>query len=606
MDKFKIRKLDIKKYNSENYKGVKSQENMDNILIYGEHQSGKSTTLDAICYAIFGTAIRDIRSPNNIADTFIVLENKTYELAIERKPSGDNHLLIEKNKITKEKKEIKGVKAILDKLRTHLNLNSRSFLDMHAKLLFQNDKYTLKARSSRDLVSILSYYTRLDDKNNELNDKSKQIHSLEKEMISNDVKKKILLDNVKENENLLYSSKKDITFLKELINAHESGKIDEIFEIKSTETDLFEKVKKLNSEYIGLQNEKAKLWGKFNDLSKTYDQDLKSIVRETLSVLICPVCGSHADLSKVHGDKNSDICPYCETEGYDGEIYDVLSEKIKESNEELPKLKKLIDEVDKKINDNRKLVKEYQNQLGNIELLLNNRIISAVGKYTSSSDQAYLDHIEKAKERYEIGKMELINAESEIKECKEKIIKLDEENEDLREKIDNNLKMQHEIESELNQELIDNFLAIFNNYYAELTGYKKKELSYDKNFRLIGGTPSKPEYYTLNSDELSDAERRCVDLALLITFLDLDNEYNTSNVGFVILDEPAEGLIDDPALPAVIHHKNNMLKLMKDKIDNKKSQFVILTADDTYNKILNLDEVRINFYNLDKWGVYNG
>ena len=52
MNKFRIDEFKITKFNSRRYLGVGLTKLDNNILIYGEHKSGKSTTLDALSYAI--------------------------------------------------------------------------------------------------------------------------------------------------------------------------------------------------------------------------------------------------------------------------------------------------------------------------------------------------------------------------------------------------------------------------------------------------------------------------------------------------------------------------------------------------------------------------
>lgn len=86
-----------------------------------------------------------------------------------------------------------------------------------------------------------------------------------------------------------------------------------------------------------------------------------------------------------------------------------------------------------------------------------------------------------------------------------------------------------------------------------------------------------------------------MDAALLLTFNDLDKENNVSLIDFVILDEPAEGLHDDLDLEAEAHNKSNLLNLIKMKCDGDEAQFIILTADKSYNEILKLPTSRIKF-----------
>ena len=129
-------------------------------------------------------------------------------------------------------------------------------------------------------------------------------------------------------------------------------------------------------------------------------------------------------------------------------------------------------------------------------------------------------------------------------------------------------------------------------------GYKKQPIVL-KDGKLFFKTPlrgKKEEVDDIStSKSIGESEKKCLDAALLFTLIDLDIENNISLINFVILDDPADGLFNDMNLKPEVHNKTNLLNLIKEKCDTDQTQFIILTADKTYNEILGFKTTNINF-----------
>ncbi|WP_048042007.1 hypothetical protein, partial [Methanosarcina mazei] len=154
------------------------------------------------------------------------------------------------------------------------------------------------------------------------------------------------------------------------------------------------------------------------------------------------------------------------------------------------------------------------------------------------------------------------------------------------------------LEKELEEKSSKKFLELVNYYYGKIMGYKKQPIILE-NGKLFFKTRFRNKYEEIDdisaSKEIGESEKKCLDTSLLFTFIDLNNEYNSSLIDFVILDDPADGLYDDVSLPVDAQHKTNLLNLIKEKCVNNDTQFLILTADKTYNEILELPTTSIKF-----------
>ncbi|AKB69501.1 ATP-binding protein [Methanosarcina mazei] len=596
MNKFRIDEFKITKFNSRRYLGVGLTKLDNNILIYGEHKSGKSTTLDALSYAIFGIK-GSSRSINNRAETYIKISNDELELTLDRK-AGNNHRLTIKNLTDGSIETITEIESINCKLIDLFNLPSEDCLEFKTKLLYQDQESSLKKYDSKKLWRIISFYTSLSSKNEEIEKLRNEIKSKVEEREYSFIEKKELESNLNEKRSVIYSSKNYIEHLDQLISSYDNGSIKQVFDVKKTSIELWKDIRSLQGKNISLQQELNKASRSKLDLEKFHEETLINLIKEVISVLICPVCGKRANLSKIEYKYNAKKCPYCGDESYDKELYDNIAQRIQLSNDELPKLNEKIKGIYEERKKNYETLNEFKNKLNDLDLILNPEIVRSTEDFESFEDDKFKNFIETQREKLNKFQNDFKEIETDIKELtnqieikNNEIIKITTDIKSLEENIST-------LEKELEEKSSKKFLELVNYYYGKIMGYKKQPIILE-NGKLFFKTRFRNKYEEIDdisaSKEIGESEKKCLDTSLLFTFIDLNNEYNSSLIDFVILDDPADGLYDDVSLPVDAQHKTNLLNLIKEKCVNNDTQFLILTADKTYNEILELPTTSIKF-----------
>lgn len=605
MDKFRIKELHIKKFNSKRYRGVSHTTLTDNLLIYGEHKSGKSTTLDAIAYSIFGTN-GSTRAINNLAETHVRIANNVLDLSIKRK-AGSSHELIITNLETKEIEKIGDINKISEKLCDVFNLPSPDFLEFKAKILYQDQDSSIKKHDYKKLLRIISYYTGLSQNNNERENLESQIKSLNEDIEYISISLKDVKNDLSSSKNVVFSSKKYIENLQQLVISYDNGTMNSVYSIKIKQKEIWADIKNLQSRNIHLQQEKDKCYNQKNSLNKFHNEKTISIVKEVVSVLICPVCGKRAKLSKVENKYNLKKCPYCGDEDYDEQLYSNIANKIKMSDDTLPLLEKKITEIEKELSDNYSELDKLKKSLkssSSSSLIKNPHIIRTVDKFSSFAD----DDLKKS---IDDKRQELLKFKNDLSIEEDKISSLNEtisNEEKLIEINKKNIKVLEESKSKLEQKIKDESISVFlkkvNEYYNKLMDYKSQPIVFENGklaFKIAFKNKVRELDYISSSKDIGESEKKCIDAALLFAFVDLDNENNSSLMDFVILDDPADGLYDAEELPIEAHNKANLLRLIRGKSDNNDAQFIVLTADSSYKEILDYPMEHINF-NTDLFG----
>ena len=496
-------------------------DNNQNTLVVGENGSGKSTMLDALCFALFGKAFRNINKPNllnsiNGKDCVVEVEfdsnNKSYKIIRGIKPNKfeiycDGDLL-------NQDAAVRDYQEYLEKFI--LKLNYKSFTQI---VILGSASFTpfmqLSASDRRAIIEDLLDIQIFSTMNGILKDKlsnNKDLTTQKKYDIDLSQQRYELQDNHIKNLKQNNDDK-----VKEYL-----GEIDTNQTIIQT---LNEETANLNVEVSEHQlsvEEKTAVEAKLKKITK-----IESQIESTISKY-----KNHIDFFQ-----HNDDCPTCKQmialEFKQTEIANLTS-KATECEQGLVELEKKVLAEQNKLN----VIAEVQKKIQalQIKIATNNTTITETNKYIAK--------LQKQIEELKQSKVASDQEQKELKELKDSLSLLQEE---LRVLIQD--KTYYEVASGLLKDtgiktkIIKQYLPIINKlvnkYLASLDFFVNFNL--DESFKETIKSRHRDEF-TYNN--FSEGEKQRIDMALMLTWRAVAKLKNSSNTNLLILDEVFDSSLD--------------------------------------------------------------
>ena len=576
---FKIEELKIKKYFTEEYGGLRHVLGKKSLFVHGTNNTGKTTSFDATMFAIFGSEFVD-RPLSSLDDTEIVLANSETTLTVKRKYHTLPQLRIQKKNSSER---IQGVEEVDKCLYDLFNLPPDpkiSKLLIHSFVVPQRGEDTiLTKRSYRELETIILTFcggikeiTRFSEINSEIN-------IIEQKLDTFDLNKRGIYKDIRDSKLGITQNKKYAEEIKEFLSQYESKKLFETAEALNKQKMLMDKLNKLYSEKTGLWGKLKKINKEIGDLEQFYDRTLTDVVKEILSVLVCPVCGENLPLDKIENRKSRALCPFCGREHYSGSLYSILKQQIDESNFKLDPLKKEREKLKKEIDETETQIDEIKHIPEFLVLSkFNHIIIKVIGECNNKIEfeNKYNEH----KDEYNKFNAEFKRINEEI-QLKEKYVNEIEREEKLLRGEISELEKEKQIlkETRINEELKE-FESILNNIFKELVGHTEGTLKYvDGKIYLCTAS----ERNCSNKNDISYSQKKLIDIALWAALHYMNAKHESINLRFGLIDDIFMN-IDDAELSC----KTNLINFLRTVAE--KLQIVVFSIDEELNQRLLLEE----------------
>ena len=493
----------------------------NNTLIVGGNGSGKSTMLDALCFALFGKPFRDINKPqllNSINGKDCVVEvefdtgNKSYKIIRGIKPN--KFEIYCNNELVNQEAASRDYQEHLEKFI--LKLNYKSFTQI---VVLGSASFTpfmqLKSGDRReiieDLLDIQIFST---------------MNGLVKERLSNNkdliAQKKHEIELATQKVELL---KKHIVQLKqnndEKVKQHES-------EIESNHS----VVQTLHEELSGLTQDVSNLTEQVSGKIEVEDK-VKKIGKLESQI--------ETNLSKFQRDirffQTNDSCPTCRQaialEFKETELAG-LADKVQKCEHGLSELEQKLNTEQDKLN----VISEFQKQIQakQVQIATKNTTITETNKYI-------------AKLRKQIELLSDSATATDKEEAELTIIKqqLTDLNTNLRDLIDektyyeaaSNLLKDTGIKTKIVKQYLPVINKLVNKYLASLDFFVNFNL--DEAFKETIKSRHRDEF-TYNN--FSEGEKQRIDMALMLTWRAVAKLKNSSNTNLLILDETFDSSLD--------------------------------------------------------------
>lgn len=494
--------------------------NHSNTLVVGQNGSGKSTMLDALCFALFGKAFRSITKPNlinSINDKDCIVEvhfdigNKQYKVVRGIKPNVfeiyQDGVLINQDAAARDYQEY------LEKFI--LKLNYKSFTQI---VILGSASFTpfmqLSASDRRsiieDLLDIQIFST---------------MNSLVKERTSKN-KENLLL---KKNDIELFTQKYDLKneHINKL-NQDNDAKIKEYQEeldLNKTQFEILEKeVKTLEWRYARLNNIVLHM--------PEIETKIKQIRRIEVQI--------EGKITKIANDRHfyehNDNCSTCKqtipVEFKEKEFVD-LNAKEKEFADALEDLKTKLSEKELKLDR----IKNFQTKMYDVQVDIGtkNASIKAIRLYIARLKRLISDLSVTEKDDADLNELTIIKTQ--IKTAQEELKELLEEKSYY--EVATNLLKDSGIKTKIIKQYLPIINKMVNKYLASLDFFVNFNL--DESFKETIKSRHRDDFSYHN---FSEGEKQRIDMALMLTWRAIAKLKNSSSTNLLILDEVFDSSLD--------------------------------------------------------------
>ena len=495
--------------------------NNSNTLVVGENGSGKSTMLDALCFALFGKPFRSINKPqliNSINNKDCVVEvtfdtnNKAYRIVRGIKPN-----IFEiycNNELINQEAASRDYQEFLEKFI--LKLNYKSFTQI---VILGSASFTpfmqLSASDRRaiieDLLDIQIFST--------MNTILKEKLSGNKDFISD---KKHNIDLIQQKYDL---QKKHIEELKQNNDDKVKEYESEIQSHNDTVSTLSSNVEVLAAEVESLHaivEAKIETEAKVKKITK-----LESQIESNLSKF-------RKDISFF---QSHDDCPTCRQTiamEFKEEELGNLSTRVAECEHGLQQLEEKLNAEQEKLNDianKQKQLNEKQVQIATLNTTITetNKMIARLTKLANE--------LKESKSVTDLEEQELSNINVTLKELKQHLHNLIDEKIYL--ETAGNLLKDSGIKTKIVRQYLPVINKLVNKYLASLDFFVNFNL--DESFKETIKSRHRDEFTYAS---FSEGEKQRIDMALMLTWRAVAKLKNSSNTNLLILDETFDSSLD--------------------------------------------------------------
>ena len=516
----------------------------NNTLIVGNNGAGKSTMLDALCFALFGKPFRKINKPNllnsiNLSDGLVEVEfsigTKYYRVVRGIKPNifeiYCNDILINQDAKAKDYQEY------LEKVILKLNFKSFTQVVILGSASFV-PFMQLSAADRRSIIEDLLDIQIFSSMNN-----------LVKEKISN------IKDATTSNKYELNLTSEKIKLQKQNIDEHKKHNDEEIKrKLEEIATSQLQN-ERLSADVVIIQKHIDILQQKIADKLSVESKSKKMIQMESKL---------EASIKKIDKDiafyEQNDDCPTCR------QILD-LDFKTTQVNDKITKrgqIHKGVTEISTEITRLNARLVEIQNINKNItghnnELIKHNSTINAVNQYISKINKEIAD-LSTRKESIEHENENLILLVNQLKTIMEEQEKLS--NEKQYYEYASNLLKDTGIKTRIIKQYLPVMNKLINKYLSSMDFFVNFNI--DENFDETIKSRHRDDFKYSN---FSEGEKQKIDLSLLLTWRQVAKLKNSTNTNLLILDEIFDSSLDESSM-------ENLFKIF-DEFDTDTNLFVI-------------------------------
>ena len=514
-------------------------------LVVGENGAGKSTMLDALSFALFGKAHRNINKPQLVN----TINNKDCMCEVEFTVNGVNYKIVRGLKPAKfeiwkdgtminQSSHAREYQEILEK--NVLQMSHKSF---HQIVVLGSSSFVpfmqLNSTSRRDVIEDLLDINIFSKMNVILKEK---ISLLKGELENNN-------HSIEMVKTRITSQKKYIRDLSAINTAHRKEKESEIEGLNTDIAILNEATAELsetvNNSLPSVQTELEKIRANKQKLEKyrtQFSTQVKSVVKE----------------AKFFDD--NEVCPTCDQDIGD----DLRQSKRSAATERAKELQDLMSKADDQLQDYDDLLENLDSEMSDLvhkQNLMNNNM-QLVSRLTKNIQKIQSDLVEMSENTGDMAQ-----ANEELNTLDEEMHSLTDQKYSLNEKSSYN-RIASELlrDTGIKTKIIKQYIPVIN----ELTNKYLQTLDFFVHFELdesFKETIRSRYRDTFSYDSFSEGEKQRIDLSLLFTWRHIAKMKNSVSTNLLILDETFDSSLDGEGV-------DNLMKII-DTLKEDTNVFVI-------------------------------
>ena len=492
-----------------------------NVLVVGSNGAGKSTMLDALCFALFGKAFRNINKPalvNSINQKDCVVEiefdigNKAYKIVRGIKPNIFEIYL--NGNLLNQSAAIKDYQEHLEKVILKLNYKSFTQIVILGSASFV-PFMQLSPSDRRNIIEDLLDIQIFSSMNNILKDRISQNK-----------------ENYTENKHKIEFATQSYNIQKQHISKLKANNEEEAikFQVEIEQNNLkikeyLEDSEKISARIVEIQQE-------------VLDKESVTVKIKSLNQLETQI---ETNLKKLNKDikffDTSDECPTCRQ----SIVEDFKKNQLMSLNAKAKKCDHGLSELESKLQSEHKRLEQINSKLEDIQklqvkLATNNTTISEMNRYVSRLN-VQIENLKDVKENLDNETEKLIDIETKLIELKDEHKKLIDE------------KTYYDAASLLLKDtgiktrIVKQYLPVIN----KLVNKYLSSLDFFVNFNL--DESFKETIKSRHRDEFtyasfSEGEKQRIDMSLMLTWRAVAKLKNSTNTNLLVLDEVFDSSLD--------------------------------------------------------------